>query len=95
MRALSKVAIALIVASPMLLTAGCAMQSDVDALRAEIDALNSDMARTHDMAQEAARDADVAAMEARTAANAGEQAAVEAKTAREKADRIYRQSLRK
>ncbi len=95
MRALSKVAIALIVASPMLLAAGCAMQSDVDALRAEVDALNSDMARTHDMAQEAARDADVAAMEARTAANAGEQAAVEAKTASEKADRIYRQSLRK
>jgi outer membrane murein-binding lipoprotein Lpp len=70
-----------------LLLAGCATpegaatQTDIEALRAEIADLRARI--------------DSASMDASTAAARAEEAAADAKAASEKADRIYRQSLRK
>lgn len=83
-----------VAALPLLLVAGCATpenaatKADIDALRSEIGQLRSEIGAATSRSETAAQRADQAA----TAAQA---AAAEAAAASEKADRIYRQSLRK
>jgi outer membrane murein-binding lipoprotein Lpp len=69
------------VAAPLLLVAGCASQSEIDSLRAEVQ-------KAQEMAKAAEDRAAAAEAEAQRAAN-------EAATASEKADRIFRMSLKK
>jgi outer membrane murein-binding lipoprotein Lpp len=102
MRTLSRIAVAAIVASPLLLGAGCAqrsdinsLRSDVDALRAEVGALRTDLGVLSGDIMAADKKAEQAARDAAAAAAAAERAAVEAKAAADKSDKIYRQSLRK
>lgn len=77
----------LIAAVPLVLLAGCATpqdvasQSDLDALRADVEQLRSEVRASTARSDEAARAAQAAADEARAAS--------------ERADRIYQQSLRK
>lgn len=65
----------------LLLTAGCATREEVDTLRSEVSAMRADLNETKSAAMRAAE--------------AAERAAAEAKAANQKADEIYRQSLRK
>lgn len=81
MRIITRNAIPFIIAAPLLLLAGCATQTDLDALRSEVSEAKA-------MAESAQRDAVTAAAEARRAAEA-------AQAASEKADRILKESLRK
>lgn len=79
---------------PLVLLAGCATppettsQTELDALRSDVEQLRSEVRA----AQESAAAANARADQAARAAQA---AAADAKAASEKADRIYRQSLRK
>lgn len=81
-------------ALPLLMVAGCetpqnaATQADIEALRAEISQLRAEIGAATRSSQSAAQSAD-------QAARAAQAAAADAKAASEKADRIYRQSLRK
>lgn len=85
---------AMLAVVPLLLLAGCATpqestsQTELDALRADVEQLRSEVRA----AQESAAAANARADQAARAAQA---AAADAKAASEKADRIYRQSLRK
>lgn len=88
MRNLSKKVLPLVLAVPFVVLAGCASQADLDALRDEVR-------QTHEMASNAEQRAEVSSSEARSAAQEAKRAADEAKMASEKADRIYRESLRK
>lgn len=78
---LSRKAMAIVLALPLFVLAGCASQADLDALRDEVT-------KSQELAQNADQSAAASAAEARRAAD-------EAKAASEKADRIYQQSLRK
>jgi outer membrane murein-binding lipoprotein Lpp len=88
MRYVPKVLMASIFVPALLLTAGCAQQKEVSILRSEISAMRSDLDRIQSVSQEAAASA-------KKSAEAAERAAAEAKAASQKADEIYRQSLRK
>ena len=81
MRYLSSNALSLALALPLLAMAGCATQADLDALRDEVSEVRK-------IAESAEQNAAASAADARRAAD-------EAKAASEKADRIYRESLRK
>lgn len=78
----------LAVAGPLLVLAGCATNGDVDALRQEIAGVRA----TAEAADQKATAAQAAAEKA--AADAA-RAAQDAQIAGEKADRIFRQGLRK
>jgi len=88
MRNLPKALLASVFVPALLLSAGCASQEEIKTLRSEVSALRSDLDRMQSVSQEAAADA-------KRAADAAERAAAEAKAASQKADEIYRQSLRK
>jgi hypothetical protein len=90
MRNLSKKVLPLVLAAPFVVLAGCASQADLDALRDEVRQTHD-----HEMASNAEQRAEVSSSEARSAAQEAKRAADEAKMASEKADRIYRESLRK
>ncbi len=84
------------------LMAGCATESDLEALRQEVSK-SQEMARAAEAKAEAARaeaqaakaEAERAIAESRKAADSAAEAADKARTASEKADRIFRESLRK
>ena len=78
---LNRKVLVLLAAVPLALVAGCVT-------RAEVDALRTDVNKAQATAEAAQRGADYAAAEARKATAA-------ANAASEKADRIYRESLRK
>ncbi len=96
-------------AIPAALLTGCVTQADLDALREEVQQVSAQAGRAEQTAQAAlaaARAADAAALaaeaKAAAASSAARQAAQEAALAREeaaaaseKADRIFRESLRK
>lgn len=102
MKRLDRKAIAFALTLPFLTLAGCATQQQMSALRTEV-------MTTQDMARAAQSDAAAAAEEARQAAEAARQAAAAAQRAADqatraakaaeeasdKADRIFRESLRK
>ena len=70
-------------------------QSDIDALRSEIADLRNRIDSIATTAEAAAQGASSAAARADASARAAAAAAADAKAASEKADRIYKQSLRK
>jgi len=78
----------------MLATAGCATRSDLDAYatKSDLAALRSELMTEIQKAQDTAQRAD---QNAATAAEAAQKAAADAAAASEKADAIFRQSLRK
>lgn len=76
------------VAVALLGLSGCASRSDVDALRSELAGVRA-------TAEAADRKATEALANSQKAQAAAEQAAEEARMASEKADRIFRQGLRK
>lgn len=71
-----------------LLVAGCATKADVEALRKEV-------IKSQEMAADAKAAAEAAATKADGAAAASRQSAAESKAASDKADQVFRQSLRK
>lgn len=83
-----------IAAVPVLLLAGCATpqestsQTELEALRADVEQLRSEVRAAQQSAAAASARAD-------DAVRAAQAAAADARAASEKADRIYRQSLRK
>ena len=78
----------------MLATAGCATQSDLEAYATKNDlaALRSELMTEIQKAQESAQRAE---QNASAAAEASQKSAADAAAASEKADAIFRQSLRK
>lgn len=98
MRSLSRIALAATVMSPLLLAGACAQQGELDKMKSDIAGLRTDVDMLHSQMQniEATRKAaEEAAAAAKEAAAAARQAAAEAKAASEKADRIFKQSMRK
>ena len=98
--------IPLAVGLPLILSAGCAWQSDLDSLRTDVNnlrmlmekasAVSTEEARkTMARAEAAARTSEQAAQAARRAAELSQQAASKAKMASDKADQMFRRSLRK
>ena len=88
MVSLPKIVIASVFVPALLLGAGCATREDIDSLRSEVTAMRTDLIGIRSVATEAAASA-------KMSAEAAERAAAEAKAASDKADQIYRQSLRK
>ncbi|MDX6752132.1 Lpp/OprI family alanine-zipper lipoprotein [Geminicoccaceae bacterium 1502E] len=80
--------VTLAVAGPLLLLAGCATKGDVDALRQEIAGVRA-------TAQAADQKATAAQATSEKAAADAARASQDAQMAGEKADRIFRQGLRK
>lgn len=72
----------------LVLVAGCATRAEVNELRSDIDKLRGEMANTQQMATAASQSAAQATAQAMAAAQSAAAAA-------EKADRVYRESLRK
>ena len=98
--------IPLAVSLPVIFSAGCAWQSEVDSLRAEVNSLRTlmekgsvvsteEVRKVMTRAEAAARTSDQAAQAARQAAELSQQAASKAKMASDKTDQIFRRSLRK
>jgi len=98
--------IPLAVGLPLILGAGCAWQSDLDALRTDVNSLRTLMEKASAVSTEearkvmaraeaAARTAEQAAQAARRATELSQQAASEAKMASDKTDKMFRRSLRK
>ncbi len=81
-----------LLAVPLLLTAGCATQQDLDQLRSE---LRAEIRELKELTAAAQKDAAAAAQSAAEAAAASKAASQEARAASEKADRVLQQSLRK
>jgi thiamine biosynthesis lipoprotein ApbE len=88
MKRMARLAVATIVAAPMVLLAGCATQEDLNALRSEV-------AKSQEMARAAEQRAVEAESAARKSAQEAARAADEAAAAGDKADSIFRESLRK
>jgi len=84
----------LIAAVPLVLLAGCATQQET-ASQTELDTLRADVEQLRGEVRAAQESAAAASARADQAARAAEAAAADARAASEKADRIYRQSLRK
>jgi outer membrane murein-binding lipoprotein Lpp len=95
MSTLSRIAVAAIVVSPLLLGAGCAQRSDITALRGEVDALRADVSTLRFDMGSLSGDVVDADARAQQAAESAAAAATAAKAAADKSDKIYRQSLRK
>jgi outer membrane murein-binding lipoprotein Lpp len=90
-----KIVIAAVFVPALLLTTGCANREEMDSLRSEVNALRTDLSSIKSSSMESAASAKQAAEAAQQAAAAAEKAAAEAKASSDKADKIYRQSLRK
>lgn len=95
MQLLSKRLFGLAVAAPMLFAAGCATQSDLDALRDEVNAVREIAVSAREEARAASAEAKAASAEARAAREEARAASAAAQAANEKADRMFRQSLTK
>jgi len=74
---------------------GCATNSDVEALRIELDSTRKIAKAAQREAEAAAAEARAASTEARMAATAAAGSAAEAKAAGEKVEKIFQKSLRK
>lgn len=83
-----------VVGASLLLVAGCATKSDLQAYatKSDLAALRSELMGE---IQKAQADASAAQQSAAASAAAAEQAAADAKAAADRADAIFRQSLRK
>lgn len=81
-----------VLALPLVLTAGCATNQDLDQLRSE---LRAEIRELKELTLAAQRDAAAAAQSAAEAAAASKSASQEARAASQKADRVLQESLRK
>lgn len=85
--------VAVVAVLPLIFAAGCATQQGVT--QADLDALRAEIAQLRTEVQTANANSAAAAASADAAAKSAADAAAEARAASEKADRIYKQSLRK
>ena len=74
---------------------GCATNSDVEALRIELDSTRNIAKTAQRQAESAAAEARAASEEARKAATAAAGSAAEAQAASEKVEKVFQKSLRK
>ena len=74
---------------------GCATNSDVEALRIELDSTRKIAKAAQREAETAAAEARAASSEARNAATAAAASAAEAQAASEKVEKVFQKSLRK